>query len=389
MKSRSVIRRPRGLAWPAALGFLAVVASACTTPPPPVSSPLPIGELEATAIVQGALLEFENPDEGGGPITKYEVSINSGAEQTLGSDRVVAGLTAGNSYTFRVRACNAGGCALWSPKSNAIVPRPPVTAPAAMNAPVATPGDRSVSLGFEPPADGGSPIVVFEVSVNGGADTALPANRTVGGLTNGTQYTFRIRACNIAGCGEYSAASAPVVPRAVPAAPAVSVSVSGRTISWSWNTPADNGSAVTGFEVRLNGSVVQGGLATSFSRTFGYSETHTLSVAAVNAAGTGPASSRSARTVDAPPPPPSISLSRGGPGPIGGSYWYSVVLSNFSPGSSVRVTCHDSVDPGGFYSQTFTINGAGQASDSTLCYSADGPSHWVTGGGVTSNFVSW
>jgi hypothetical protein len=48
------------------------------------------------------------------------------------------------------------------------------------------------------------------------------------------------------------------------------------------------------------------------------------------------------------------------------------------------------VDPGGFYNQTFTINGAGQASDSTLCYSADHPDHWVTSNtGVQSNHVSW
>lgn len=98
----------------------------------------------------------------------------------------------------------------------------------------------------------------------------------------------------------------------------------------------------------------------------------------------------------APPPPPAqppppapakIDISRGGPAPSG--YWYSMVLSGFSPGSSVTVTCRDSADPQGFWTQTFTINGAGQASDSTLCYSADGPDHWVTGGGVESNHVTW
>jgi hypothetical protein len=93
----------------------------------------------------------------------------------------------------------------------------------------------------------------------------------------------------------------------------------------------------------------------------------------------------------APPPPPApspkITLAQGGAARYG--YWYAVTLSGFSPGSQVTVSCRDSVDPGGFYSQTFTIDGNGNAGDSTLCYSGDHPDHWVTGAGVESNHVSW
>ncbi|MEU5908448.1 hypothetical protein ABZ780_29260 [Micromonospora sp. NPDC047467] len=93
----------------------------------------------------------------------------------------------------------------------------------------------------------------------------------------------------------------------------------------------------------------------------------------------------------APPPPPAgsprIDLARGGAAPFGS--WYNVTLSGFTPGAAVTVTCRDSRDPGGFYSQKFTIGGDGRAADSTLCYSADGPDHWVTGGGIESNHVSW
>lgn len=90
------------------------------------------------------------------------------------------------------------------------------------------------------------------------------------------------------------------------------------------------------------------------------------------------------------PPPsvgPIISLTRGATGPAG--YWYSVALSGFGPGTTVTVTCRDSVDPQGFWTQSFTINSSGHASDSTLCYSGDHPDHWVTGGGVESNHITW
>jgi hypothetical protein len=95
-------------------------------------------------------------------------------------------------------------------------------------------------------------------------------------------------------------------------------------------------------------------------------------------------------TCTAPPPPPTgpmISLSQGDAAPAG--YWYSVVLTGFTPEASVTVTCRDSVDPVGFWNQTLVMDGSGRASDTTLCYSADGPDHWVTGGGVESNHVSW
>ena len=91
-----------------------------------------------------------------------------------------------------------------------------------------------------------------------------------------------------------------------------------------------------------------------------------------------------------PTPPPAvarITLARGGAAQFG--YWYSTSLSGFPAGSQVTVTCRDSADPGGFYNQTFTVDGSGNAGDSTLCYSGDGPDHWVTGGGVESNHVGW
>lgn len=378
---------PRRLVSAIAMASLALAA--CAPEIPAGEPPDSVATVQAVAGVRSASLTFTDPAPGTSPITSFEVSISSGPEQTLQESRVVAGLAEGTSYSFRVRACSAAGCGLWSPKSNTVMPLPPISAPSAPAAVTASAGNQSATLAFDASADGGSAITAYEVSVNGGAIASLAANRVVSGLTNGTGYTFQVRACNVVGCGQLSPSSASVTPRTVPSAPSVGASVSGTTINWSWNVPSGNGAPVTGFEVRLDGNLVQTGMGTSFGRGFGYSETHTLNVVAVNAAGAGAAGSASGRTVDAPPPSPSISLSRGAAGPIGGSYWYSVVLNNFPAGSSIAVTCRDSVSPGGFWTSNIAINGAGSGSKSQLCYSADHPNHWVTGGGATSNTVAW
>ena len=76
------------------------------------------------------------------------------------------------------------------------------TAPTALQA---TPGDGRVVLRWiAPSSDGGSPIDDFPVSVSGGPWLSLgvaapPA--VVAGLTNGIEYSFRIRAVTGAGPG--------------------------------------------------------------------------------------------------------------------------------------------------------------------------------------------
>lgn len=93
-------------------------------------------------------------------------------------------------------------------------------------------------------------------------------------------------------------------------------------------------------------------------------------------------------TTTSPPPAPSwsLTLSRGGAAPFGS--WYNLAISG-PPGASITVYCNDSVDTA-FWTQSFTLNGAGQAGDTTLCYSGDGPAHWVTSSvGATSNTVNW
>jgi hypothetical protein len=294
-------RRALGSIVVAAVVMLVSLAAACTpaTPSTPNGSPPDaVAAVVATARVRSVALGFVAPAAGSGTITRYEVSVNVGSAQPLADDHIVTGLDENATYAFRVRACSAAGCGLWSPKSNSVKPRPPVSEPEAAKDLAAQPGDRAATLTYTAGADGGSPITTLEVSVNEAAAATLAGTGVVGGLTNGVSYSFRMRACNAFGCATWSSPSNVVVPRGVPAQPNVGSSVSGTTINWSWNVPNGNGAAVSGFDVKLDGTLVQTGMATSFSRAFGHSETHTLTVTATNAAGPGASGSASARTAD-------------------------------------------------------------------------------------------
>ena len=151
---------------------------------------------------------------GGAAINRYAVQRTTSSSGTWTriaystTRRYTAkGLTNGTRYYFRVRAHNAAG---WGPYST-VVTAVPRTVPSAPLALVATPGNSSVTLSWKPPSNtGGGKIDIYRVQQQGlfGAwnDVASPTGLkyTVGSLTNGTKYSFRIRAHNAAGWGPVS-----------------------------------------------------------------------------------------------------------------------------------------------------------------------------------------
>jgi hypothetical protein len=105
----------------------------------------------------------------------------------------------------------------WTPTP----PPPPVYPPGAPTGAMAVAGDASASVSWTAPSDSGSyPISNYQVtSAPGGRSclVAVPAlTCTVSGLTNGTSYTFTVRALNGAGWGSDSVPSNAVTPRATP-----------------------------------------------------------------------------------------------------------------------------------------------------------------------------
>jgi hypothetical protein len=84
------------------------------------------------------------------------------------------------------------------------------TAPSAPQNFTAVPGDGQVSLTWTAPANnGGSEILKYEVSSGSTwIDRELNTAHTFTGLTNGISYTFRVRAVNANGVGQYASVTA-------------------------------------------------------------------------------------------------------------------------------------------------------------------------------------
>jgi hypothetical protein len=264
---------------------------------------------------------------GGSQITGYDVTsyIGGVAQATTSVGAVtqttVTGLTNGTTYTFKVAATNVVGTSASSLASNAVTPRTVPDAPTTVTA-AASAGQATVSW-TAPAFNGGSAITGYDVKryVNGvdqgTTSVGVVTQTTIGGLTNGTTYTFKVAAKNVAGTGALSAASNAVTPRSVPGVPTGASAVAGggqATVSWSAPT-SDGGSAITGYNVTCYvGGVALGtttvGVATQTTVTgLTNGTTYTFRISATNALGTGPQSTDSNAVIPmvAPDAPTSVS----------------------------------------------------------------------------------
>jgi hypothetical protein len=138
---------------------------------------------------------------------------------------------------------------------NGIVAFTNATVPGKPAGPVAHRGDGSASLTWTAPSSGGLPITSYTVTSSPDGKqcaTTGVTGCTVGGLTNGTPYTFTVHATNLVGDGLESDPSNTVVP-AVPTAPAKPTGVTATGGAGSavvvWTAPDDGGRPITGYSV--------------------------------------------------------------------------------------------------------------------------------------------
>ena len=162
----------------------------------------------------------------------------------------------GGAWTYRVRACvGPGRCGAWSEALTVTVPE--ADPPDAPDAPTLTPGDGTLGVEWDAPADNGSPITGYAIRHREHGSNAnwttralngTGASTTLTGLDNGTEYAVQVRARNDAGDSPWSA-GARGTPTAALTAPAglsgPPGSTGAHTISWQPVTGA------TRYELRV------------------------------------------------------------------------------------------------------------------------------------------
>ena len=258
---------------------------------PAVAPPTP-SSFTATAGDRQVTLSASIDTDNGSEITRWQYQRKTGSGGSYGKwkdidsskaktsiSTVIAGLTNGTAYGFKIRAENGAGRGGGS-ESGMVTPS---TTPAAPTGLTATAGNGSVALSWTAGGNGGSAITGWKylkhssnnwdndwtAVPNGGASTT---SYTVPSLTNGTAYKFKVRAVNDNGDGAASAVSASAMPSAPatasPGKPTVTAVIPiGGCILVRWQPPADDGgSAITGYEIGDPGSGIAHNAASASSR---------------------------------------------------------------------------------------------------------------------------
>jgi Subtilase family/Fibronectin type III domain len=158
--------------------------------------------------------------------------------------------TFGGSYPLTITASNG----VLPNATQAFTLNVNATKPGAPTGAVATAGNSQATITFTAPlSDGGNSITSYTATSSPGGKTGscvAPCNSIiVGGLNNGTAYTFTVVATNGIGSSLPSATSNSVTPATVPDAPTIGVATAGSAqATVTFSAPVSNGgSAITSY----------------------------------------------------------------------------------------------------------------------------------------------
>jgi len=305
-------------------------ASATTDDVPPdspadlvatASGPYSVGLEWSDASANETRFEVERKTQ---PAGDWEAAGSAVADASALQD---GGLTPATTYTYRVRACNDVGCSAPSGEATATTDQIPPEAPTGLTA--SATGSTTASLGWTDASDNESRFEVERKDGPGGSwfslgTTAEDATTLAdSGLTPNTLYTYRIRACNDAGCSAYSAEATLTTEEVPPSAPtALSALATGpNTVDLTWTDESSNEGR---FEVERKlgamgswGRVATPGPNLSSMEDDGLlpASTYTYRVRACNDVGCSAYSNEAAATTPDIPPeaPSSMSASPQGP----------------------------------------------------------------------------
>lgn len=213
------------------------------------------------------------PAANGLPIQHYVVTaVSSGhkaTQQCAATTCTITGLRNGNRYRLTVVAVNALGSSDPSPPSAELMPDVKPEVPAA---PSLTPGNGFIVAKWAAPKNEGSEILNYTLQITGDSTTVMVLRRGTPefearmvkftGLTNGVQYTVKVKTANQAAETDYGP-GASEVPAAPPDPPTNVVgqdeesSNLGKAAQVAWQAPAQsNGAAIDGYIIYANGQKV-------------------------------------------------------------------------------------------------------------------------------------
>ena len=276
-------------------------------------------------------LQWGTPSSNGAPITGYVVETNQSTRTTCPSTTcVIAGLTNGQAYKFRVAAKNR---AVKTDADLVFGDESPEYKPDEIPSTPATPtlkfGDQKIDVTWAAPQNNGTPIAKYLLRIAGGTSSEtreLPPTPTTyswTGLTNGVSYKFSIAAANGAEGGGGKTDFSPLTNDPVNSIPAAKPGVvpaivaqrsdkdrtAGGWVIVVWGAPQDNGDPNLTYDltvsppdvapIAIKNAVPQptpvGGLKNGVSYTF--------AMTATNKAGTGPEGTSNAAVPAALPSP--------------------------------------------------------------------------------------
>jgi YD repeat-containing protein len=199
--------------------------------------------------------------------------VNGGSWSTIQTNGATSWSASGEgdgTYSYRVQACNAGGCGPWSSTSTTTVEYPPSSAPSLSGG--GTSNNGSYSLSWSGIATATS--YPLQESVNGGGWATVQASGatswSTGGRGNGS-YQYHVQACNSGGCSPWSNVVTETV-ALIPPTPTLTVNQSTTStmiiLSATWTAEPNATSYTLQQEAGTTISQLYSGTGTSYS--FGY-----------------------------------------------------------------------------------------------------------------------
>ena len=207
------------------------------------------------------------PADNGSAITDYDLQYRTNgiwleANHTgTSTTKRIESLSPDTSYEVRIRATNAEGTGNWSPSTSG---RTEAGVPDAPTTPTLTAGTTWLDVSWTAPVDNGATITDYDVHYRASGNwldagqVGTGSTKRIEGLTADTAYEVRVRATNAEGTGDWSpsasgrtTAEAPAAPDA-PTAPTLTAGTTWLDVSWA--APADNGGAITGYDVHYRAS---------------------------------------------------------------------------------------------------------------------------------------